>query len=324
MRIFRKAHSVSPTKSIVGVPLPPGKKLDTSCPPAPPAAPSSTATLAAGRNLDVGEDILIEDFGPGGRMRNNAEETVEGSGVTVEADESGFGSTAHTESGRFDPQTFLGHRVKDAQGLRRRVVYDPTDIARVLQPRRSGCSNTLCNNNVKVASKGSSAAASAGAAAGPPGPAPSSAVSIAPASAPARDVPELLDRMASILETALDADRPGRESLLICKAVTDAYLVNAHCLVGAIAGDGKTCEHDYLVRALNVAWQHAVEHWNGDSDEPHSAADLHVAASWFQAWCAADDTGGQPTMNTYKLHDMLPGDWVWVLDHLEIAGAPEG
>lgn len=113
----------------------------------------------------------------------------------------------------------------------------------------------------------------------------------------------LLDRL-NFLEMAFDPSRPGSESLVICKAVTDAFLVNAPYLRHSLGSDD-------LARALRAAWWNAIEHWNGCEEEPHSAADLHLTASWFQAWWAADDTvgGGNPTMSMYGSHIMLPGDW---------------
>lgn len=270
------------------LPAPPGKMRRSISPPSLPTAPPSAAAISSTRD-DLGEDRLIADFGPGGRMRGSAQGSITSNGITATLGEYyAMGEEVVINAyGRFDPGMLLDRQVVNQQGFLRRVIYDPTCIARELQPisrtGREGCSFD----------KDCSAAA--------------------------------IDRLASTLEMALDPRRPGRESLLICKAVTDAYLVNARHLgkCGMIAG-GRVPKYNYFLRALGVAWQHAVEHW--DPDGPNSAVDLHLTASWFQAWSAADDTngGGEPIIKTHGLEDMLPGDWVWVLDHLEIAGAPEG
>ncbi|CAM9156837.1 unnamed protein product, partial [Laminaria digitata] len=229
---------------------------------------------------DTGEDQLISDFGPGGSIRASTKGSAAGDSVAVAAARVVAASSSRSSS-CFDPQIMLDRRITDEHGLRRRIVYDPSEIARVLQTRNSSSSSSSSGSNV-----------------------------------------------CAIIDTttiALDPDRPGCESLLICKAVTDAFLVNARRLrsCGTMTG-GEDVKDGYLVGALRVAWQHAVEHWNGDSDEPHSAADLHVTAAWFQAWWAADDTsgGGEPTVSMLELYEMLPGDWDWVLDHLETTAPP--
>lgn len=259
---------------------------------------------------DTGEDRIITDFGPGVQMRGRSSG---GSSMPRNDDTSECFTcterTAQKSCARFDPHMVLDCQVTDEQGLRRRVVYDPTEVARVLHPRSRRHRPRNKHSNHTTSPKTSNGASWIA----------------------APNTGALLDRLAGMLETALDPSRPGRESLLICKAVTDAYLVNARRLVhpAVAAGGGGVPidrEDDFILDALRDSWRHAVEHWNGDTDEPHSAADLHVAASWFQAWSAADDMrgGGEPTMDMYKLHGMLPGNWAWVLDHLEIAGAPEG
>lgn len=142
-----------------------------------------------------------------------------------------------------------------------------------------------------------------------------------------QDTSLAIDRLARLLDAALS--RSGLEALLITKAVTDAYLVNARRLRRGLPRVEGSDDHpwdEYLLSALRCTWQHAVEYGTGEADEPYSASDLHIVASWFQAWWAADDTsgGGEPTIEIFNLQRMLPGDWVWVLDHLEIVGAPEG
>ncbi|CAM9126849.1 unnamed protein product [Scytosiphon promiscuus] len=118
-------------------------------------------------------------------------------------------------------------------------------------------------------------------------------------------------RLARLLETALDPARLGCESLLILKAVTDAYLVTSRGLDAAADIDVDNGE-DFL-RTLVQAWENAVGNRDRHADQRHSSVDLHVTASWFQAWAAS-----------YDVHDVLPGDWTWVLDHLETKGAPRG
>lgn len=271
-------------------------------------------------NGDAGEDRIITDFGPGGRMLgSNLKKSTTMPSKVHDTSEcfADTERTTHSSSSSwscFDPLAVLDREVTDEQGLRRRVVYDPTEIARVLHLRP-----TKQRNRHRSEQRGGSSSSSSG----------------TKMSAAAANSDALLSRLAGLLETALDPSRPGRESLLICKAVTDAYLVNARRLARPASAATITAEGggistyrevNFIADALRESWQHAVEHWNGDSDEPHSAADLHVTASWFQAWSAADDMrgGGEPTMGMYKLHRILPGNWAWVLDHLEIAGAPEG
>ena len=134
-----------------------------------------------------------------------------------------------------------------------------------------------------------------------------------------------IDSLVRLLDAALT--RSGTETLLIAKVATDAYLVNARRIqqsVWSVNDSGSW--NEYFMSALRSIWQYAVENWTGDSDKSHSASDLLITASWFQAWWAADDTsgGGQPIIEIFHLQRLLPGDWMWVLDHLEIAGAPEG
>lgn len=208
---------------------------------------------------DQGEHRLLKDFGPSGASDTTTK--VLDTAATVIAP--GWENSSYWD--RF---------ITDEHGLRRRTVYDPTEMARMLQSHHRS-------------STGSS-----------------------------------WRLMAALLETALDPSKPGSESLLICKAVTDAFLVNRG--VAAVIDDGNH-GGDFFVHSLRQTWEHAVEQRDGYADERHSAADLHLTASWFQAWEASDGTvNHNPTIDTYNLHDMLPGDWVWVLDHLEIAGAPQG
>lgn len=306
------SSSVSSHEVVIDFDLVPGGKTKVeSTPPSAlfSSAPSHGTTATPGTSKrdhdDTGEDRLIADFGPGGLIRA----AVGDDSVAVAATRRVTAFTSSSCSSCFDPQMMLDRRITDEHGLRRRIVYDPTEIARALQIRHSsshcgGSSSGVCATIDITVGEGSSPTAADNAAA-------------------------LLDRLASTLEMALDPDRPGCESLLICKAVTDAFLVNARRLRGhgTTSAVGKEDVKDsYLVRALRVAWQRAVEHWNGDSDEPHSAADLHVTAAWFQAWWAADDTrgGGKPTVSLLELYEMLPGDWDWVLDHLETASPAQG
>lgn len=209
---------------------------------------------------DEGEDRLLRDFGPGsGQARSRA--NLSGSNF---AD---------------SPMRRVDRHVTGEHGLRHRIVYDPTELARLLQPRRSK-TNACC-----------------------------------------------WQLMANVLEAALDPNRPRSESLLLCKAITDAYLVNRG--VGG-AADGGDDAGDLLAQTLRQAWQHAVVlyHWDGYVEQRHRAVDLHVTASWFQAWEASDDsTSSQTAVNGVSvkpdeatqvyLPDVLPGDWVWVLDQLQ-------
>ena len=301
------ASSVSPHEGVVDFDLVSEAKMkvESAPPSALSAAPSHGTTTAetSGRSHDdAGEDRLIADFGPSGLIRVSTTASAKGDSAAAVA-----ATRVAASSSCFDPQMMLDRRITDEHGLHRRIVYDPTEIARVLQTRHSSSSSSSGSNECAIidttVAEGSSLAAGDNEAA-------------------------LLDRLASTLEVALDPDRPGCESLLICKAVTDTFLVNARRLRdrGTIPAAGEDVKDSYLVRALRVAWQHAVEHWNGDSDEPHSSADLHVTAAWFQAWWAADDARGEgePTVSMLELYEMLPGDWDWVLDHLEFTTPAEG
>ncbi len=206
---------------------------------------------------DEGEDRLIQDFGP--RATEGLAPGWVGGGSSLEPPNY--------------PTMALDRYVDDERGLRRRVVYEPTEVARLLQPREA---------TTQV--------------------------------------------MADMVETALDQNTPRCESLLLLKAVTDAFLVNRS--VDAALG----C--DFLVQPLRQAW-HAVakEHWDG-YDSERQAVDLHLAASWFQAWEASDDgtsyiipgelTAEPPAKAAPPcLPDVLPGDWRWLLDsvHEEESGA---
>jgi len=198
---------------------------------------------------DEGEDRLIQDFGPRAK---------EGGGVAPGCGGSSLGPPNY-------PKMALDRFIEDERGLRRRIVYEPTEVARLLQPREA-------TTHV----------------------------------------------MADILETALGQNTPRCESLLLLKAVTDAFLVDRS--VGA-ALDG-----DFLVQPLRQAW-HAVarEHWDGYGSE-RQAVDLHLAASWFQAWEASDDGTSNLMCGGFKakpsapappcLPDVLPGDWRWLLDSI--------
>lgn len=214
-----------------------------------------------GSDEDQGEDRLLDHFGPSGVNRTDMKTLDLEAAVMI-------------APGWEDSNCCFDRFITDERGLRRRTVYDPTEMARVLQSHHrssTGASWLL---------------------------------------------------MAGMLETALDPSKPGCESLLICKAVTDAFLVNRG--LAAVIDDGNH-GGDLFVRSLRQTWEHAVERCDGYADERHTAADLHVTASWFQAWEASDGTSNpKPLIDAYNLHDMLPGDWVWVLEHLETAGASQG
>lgn len=213
------------------------------------AAAVSAQDPAGSSDNDEGEDRLIQDFGP------RATEGLAPGWV---------GGESVLEPPNY-PKMALDRYVDDEGGLRRRIVYEPTEVARLLQPREA---------TTQV--------------------------------------------MADIVETALDQTTPRCESLLLLKAVTDAFLVNRSV---AAALDG-----DFLIQPLRQAW-HAVarEHWDG-YDSERQAVDLHLAASWFQAWEASDDATSNNRMSgrfTEKppalaappcLPDVLPGDWRWLLD----------
>ncbi|CAM9689284.1 unnamed protein product [Ectocarpus sp. 13 AM-2016] len=193
---------------------------------------------------DEGENRLIQDFGPGRRVHEAKD--------TDEAGAAGWGA------GCFDPSLKNLHRYDAAVGDRgRRVVFDPTEMARLLQPSGSGIDS--------------------------------------------------LWRMEELIETTLERGTSGGETLLILKAVTDAFFVASRAVDnnsarvwsngGAFSGDN---ERDLLVPALRQAWGHAVGQRNGSPNEWHSSVDLHVTAAWFQAWEAA-----------YQVEDVLPADWTW-------------
>lgn len=105
----------------------------------------------------------------------------------------------------------------------------------------------------------------------------------------------LVNYLNELLEMAVDLSRPGRESLMICKAVTDALLVNAPEIRQDIGSND-------LALVLRAARRHTIERWNTDSDEPYSAADLHLTTSCFQAWCASKDIAGEgePIISLYE------------------------
>ncbi|CAM9498582.1 unnamed protein product [Ectocarpus sp. 12 AP-2014] len=206
---------------------------------------------------DQGEDRLIQDFGPGRRVHEAKD--------TDEVGAAGWGT------GCFDPSVKNLHRYAAAVGDRgRRVVFDPTEMARLLQPSGSGIDS--------------------------------------------------LWRMEELIEMTLERGTPGGETLLILKAVTDAFFVASRAVDnnsasiwsngGAFSGDN---ERGLLVPALRQAWGHAVGHSNGRPNEWHSSVDLHVTAAWFQAWEAA-----------YQVEDVLPADWTWVLEQLESQETSEG
>eukprot|EP00752_Nemacystus_decipiens_P016373 g14636.t1 len=262
---MNRRHSATPPKEAI--------ELVNSSPWAGADAPATTsasdgagsAALDTCSDDDEGEDRLLQDFGPGSCQAARRAPGWSGS--------------------RGDPPTRkLDRYIAGERGLRHRIVYEPTELARLLQPRRprTGARWQL---------------------------------------------------MANVLEAALDTSKPLCESLLLCKAVTDAYLVNRGA--GAAAGD-RDDAGDLLVQALRDAWRHAlaVEVWDGCVDERrHRAVDLHLAASWFQAWEASDDSrrsnqtaavrrdsakpAGTPSV---LLPDVLPGDWLWVLDQLQDEG----
>lgn len=190
---------------------------------------------------DEGEDRLIQDFGPGRRVHE-----------AKDMDEVG---AAGWGTGCFDPSVKNLHRYAAAVGDRgRRVPFDPTEMARLLQPSGSGIDS--------------------------------------------------LWRMEELIETTLERGTPGGETLLILKAVTDAFFVASRAVDddsaavwsngGGFSGDN---ERDLLVPALRQAWEHAVGHRNGNPNEWHSSVDLHVTAAWFQAWEAS-----------YQVEDVLPAD----------------
>ena len=288
-------------------PASPTESPSPSTAPAPAYGTTAAALGTPERDHDTGEDQLITDFGPGGLIRASTKRSA------CPGDEATVAAIASSNFS-FDPQAMLDRRITDEQGLGRRIVYDPTEIARTLQTQTSSnSSNSCCGSRVSQSTIDDITIAEGS--------------SSSPAATVDDDASAILDRLASTLEMALDPDRPGCESLLICKAVTDAFLVNARRLKGCrTTADAEDLKDGYLIRALRVAWQHAVEHWGSDSDEPHSAADLHVTAAWFQAWWAADDAsgGGEPTVSMLELHEMLPGDWDWVLDHLDTAALAQG
>lgn len=236
-------------------------RADVGAPPTSTARVHSAALLNASDD-DEGEDRLLQDFGPGSsRARYRAP---------------GWSGSS------FDsPTRRLDRCITGAHGLRHRIVYEPTELARLLQPRRPGTGARW-------------------------------------------------QLMANVLEAALDPSRPRCESLLLCKAVTDAYLVN---LGGRVAADDGDDAGGLLAHTLRQAWQHAVavDGWDGYVDERrHRAVDLHLAASWFQAWEASDDSTSNQTVRGVSarpagtpsvcLPDVLPGDWVWVLDQLQDEG----
>lgn len=222
------------------------------------------AALLSASDDDEGEDRLVQDFGPGSsRARRRAPGW---SGCSFDS----------------PTKTMLDRCITGEHGLRHRIVYEPTELARLLQPR---CPRTGARWQL----------------------------------------------MANVLEAALDPSRPRCESLLLCKAVTDAYLVNLGVHVAADDGDDPG---DLLVHTLRHAWQHAVavDRWDGYAvdERRHRAVDLHLAASWFQAWEASDDSTSNQTVRgvsvrpagtpSVYLPDVLPGDWVWVLDQLQDEG----
>lgn len=213
---------------------------------------------------DEGEDRLLQDFGPG-------------------SSQASYRVPAWSGSSFESPTRRLDRYITGEHGLRHRIAYDPTDLARMLQPRRA-----------KTGAR--------------------------------------WQLMANVLEAALDPSRPRCEALLLCKGITDAYLVNRGV---SVAADGGNDAEDLLVQTLRQAWQHAVaeDRWDEYVDERrHRAVGLHLAASWFQAWEASDDSPSIPTavvraVSTKPagaapsyLPDVLPGDWVWVLDQLQDEG----
>lgn len=294
--------------------------------PLSPRPPAGAATL---EEMDLGEAHLIDDFGPSGRIHSSQHHNTAVRGARYTAapvaelsssprsvdirstaleqhqhDDAHrvatdyLGSTSPIDPGVSSITDLIDKVVPDDRNLlRRRIVYNPTELARALQPPclRVNRHRALDATAIPYTDRRLRSAYLH------------------------EQIAVLVERLNEVLEMAVDPSRPGRESLLICKAVTDALLVNAPQIRRDIGSDDLAC-------ALRAAWRHAIEHWNGDSDEPHSAADLHLTASWFQAWCASDDTAGEgePTIDLYGFQGMLPGDWAWVLDHLEIAGASEG
>lgn len=206
---------------------------------------------------DEGEDRLIQDFGPGRRVHE-----------AKDMDEVG---AAEWGTGCFDPSVKKLDRYPAAVNDHgRRVVFDPTEMARLLQPSGSGIDS--------------------------------------------------LWRMAELIQMTLERGTPGSETLLILKAVTDAFFVASRALDddsaavcsngGAFSGDS---ERDLLAPALRQAWEHAVGDRNGNPSERHSSVDLHVTAAWFQAWEAS-----------YQVEGVLPADWTWVLEQLESHRPSEG
>lgn len=243
--LANRATSVGPPERRMSLPGPPGTR--TICqagsgeiaenspplPPHPPPSPQQTSApdISSDEDLrDVGEERLIADFGPNGRNR----------GLSERGDAASF-NLADPELVQGTQDDFklktviMDARHLDERGLARRMMFDPSEMARALQPINERGARFRC-----ISKRSSSKEASV-----------------------------LVHRLVKTLETALDPTRPGRESLLICKSVTDAYLVNAKHLHCAIGNQG-------LMRMLRSAWRHAVGHWNGGKDEPHSAADLHL------------------------------------------------
>ncbi|CAM9655828.1 unnamed protein product [Discosporangium mesarthrocarpum] len=224
---------------------------------------------------DDGEDRLIEEYGPHGVKRMQVDREM-GEGVPTAVNRT-FGES------EVDLVDLLDRPAQGPNHGLSRVLYDPTELARALQPERRQISGGVGEPCAMF--KGS-----------------------------------LMERLGTAVVQALDPARPNRESLLLCKAVTDACLVNARWLRPSLVGDG-----GYLIYALQQAWRVSIEVEKNEED-PLSAADLQSVASWFQAWGATDDikSGGEPILISEGLDQMLPGGWIWVLDHLEMLGRPEG
>ncbi|CAM9593885.1 unnamed protein product [Choristocarpus tenellus] len=125
----------------------------------------------------------------------------------------------------------------------------------------------------------------------------------------------LVESLSVILTIALECR--DRKALLLCKAVTDACFVNLTWLYSGGEGD---CA--YLFHALRQTWRIMIE-GEKDDDDLLSSADLHLIGSWFRGWWATDGGRGHGEQ-VFVVGEMLPGNWIWVLDHLEILGTPEG
>lgn len=215
------------------------RKAENNLPPKILPTPAYSATklrlLCRSDGDSVQEGLSGSEFETGERSRESSLWT-ESSGFVADCGNIENRSSRNREF-ELAITVIMDRRIIDDRGVARFIVFDPTEIARALQlpskldPRFGRITRTCSVDEASM----------------------------------------VIDRLAKTLEAALDPSRPGRESLLICKAVTDAYLVNAKHLRHIISSGS-------LSRTLRNAWRHAVEHWNDGQDEPHSAADLHLVS----------------------------------------------